>query len=142
MVAANKLKGLIKKLDILAKTDKIERRVFQTMLGVTSERIFSKGLDANNSEIGKYSKGYIKTRAKNNLGTSSKVILQFKGTMVNDFSLIVDGNTYGLGFKNTLNADKSRWVEDTYDKEIFKHTQEEEQLVNDLFVQEVKKVLN
>jgi len=98
------------------------------MLAVTSERIFTKGLAANNAAIGKYSLPYLKTRAKKGF-SGRKVILQLTQQMSNDFSVVVEGNKIGLGFKNSFNADKSRFVELTYDKPIFDHTKKETNLL-------------
>ena len=107
------------------KGNAIDREVALKMLGVTTDRIFTLGKDANNSNIGTYSEGYIKTRKRKGKGSSSKVTLQFTQQMRNDFSVVQSGKNLGLGFKNSKNADKSRFVEDTYNKEIFGHTPQE-----------------
>ena len=96
------------------------------------KRIFDDGKDASGAEIGEYTTGYVRTRERAGLGSSDKVILQFTGQMRNDFSVIENNGTLGHGFKNTANFDKSEWVEETYDKEIFKFTEEEERLFTDL----------
>ena len=70
------VKSLIKKMNILAKTNKLELSVATTMQAVTNDRIFTQGKAADNSEIGTYSEGYLKTRKRNNWGSSNKVILQ------------------------------------------------------------------
>lgn len=129
-------------MKVLQKTNKMELAVATSMLAVTSDRIFTQGKDANNSEIGNYSKGYLKQRQKEGYSSSKKVILQATRQMVNDFSVISNSNSLGLGFKNQFNADKSEWVEDTYDKDIFKHTQEEKDTLNKLVDKEVSKILN
>ena len=59
--------------------------------------------------------------------------------MANDWSVIQTGKQLGLGFKNSANADKSEWVEATYKKDIFKHTENEKQAINKLVDKEVKK---
>ena len=113
-----------------------------SMLATTSERIFQKGLDAKNTEIGKYTIPYVKERVKEGYSPSRKVILQNTRQMVNDFSVITGKESVGLGFKNQFNADKSGYVEDTYNAEIFKHTESEEDLAIKLFNTEVKKIIN
>lgn len=138
---AKELNKLIKQLDILIKSNKVQRTVLNSMLGKTSERIFSDGKDANNAQIGNYSDSYMKTRQRNNWPNSRKVILQATTQMVDDFSVIIEGNSYGLGFKNKTNLDKSFWVEETYDKEIFSHTKNEENLIGQLWEDEVRKLL-
>lgn len=135
------MKDLIVKMNALAKTNKFEVSVATSMLAVTADRIFTQGLDANNSQIGTYSKGYLKTRIKDNYPSSTKVILQATRQMVNDWSVISSGSSLGLGFKNQTNADKSEWVEATYDKSIFKHTKNELGTLNKLIDKEIKKLL-
>lgn len=131
----------INQLNELINTDKVERRVFLSVHAAISDRVFTKGKAANGSDIGQYSDGYVKRRVKNNWGSSRKVILQFSGQMKNDFSIIREGGEYGSGFKNNKNGDKSRWVEETYKKEIFSPTKQEEQLANELYGSELKRVL-
>ena len=136
------LKSLVKTMNILAKTNRLEASVATTMLAVTADRIFDQGKDADNSQIGTYSPGYLKTRVKDNYPSSSKVILQATRQMVNDWSVINNGDSLGLGFKNQFNADKSGWVEETYDKDIFKHTKDELSTLQKVLDKEIKRVLN
>ena len=89
------------------------------------ERIFDKGLDANSTQIGTYSEGYMRKRREKGFSGSDKVILEFTGQMRNDYLLLQDGGNFGSGFTNSANYDKSNWVEDTYDKKIFDLTSEE-----------------
>ena len=135
------MKSLILKMNALAKTNKLELSVATSMLAVTADRIFAQGKAADNAQIGTYSKGYLKTRVKNNYPSSTKVILQATRQMANDWSVISSGNALGLGFKNQTNADKSEWVESTYDKKIFEHTKDELNTLDKLLDKEIKKVL-
>ena len=136
------LKSLIVKMNALAKTNKLEASVATTMLAITADRIFDQGKDADNSQIGTYSKGYLKTRVKDNYPSSSKVILQATRQMANDWSVINNGEALGLGFKNQFNADKSGWVEEAYDKAIFSHTKDELNILQKVLDKEIKRVLN
>lgn len=159
------LKSLIKKMNALAKTSRMELSVATTMLGNTADRIFHQGKAADGNIIGKYTIGYAKQRAKVGLSISRKIILQgFMATnpgtkanrnapgttnyttnythMVNDWSVINTSEQLGLGFKNEFNANKSEWVEETYGKPIFEHTKDELTLLGKLLDKEIKKVLN
>jgi len=151
-------------MNVLQKTNKMERAVATSMLTITNERIFDKGKDASNSSLGNYSDGYMSQRKKANYPSNTKIILQglertpkgtrqnpnkrgtttYKATgeMENDFSVISTGQTLGLGFKNQFNADKSGWVEETYDTKIFEHTPQELKSLSSLMEKEVKKILN
>lgn len=132
----------IKQINELIKTDKVERAVFSSVTANISDRIFGKGNDASGTAIGQYSDGYVKRRIKNNWGGSRKVILQFSGQMKNDFGLVRDGNNFGGGFKNNKNGDKSRWVEETYDKKIFTASKDEIELAENLYGTELKRVFS
>lgn len=125
----------------MAKSDQLERRVATTMLAVTADRIFSEGKNATGAAIGDYSAGYMRQRQRMNYPASTKVILQATRQMVNDWSVISDGSSLGLGFKNKTNAEKSEWVEQTYGQAIFKHTKQERKLLNDLMAKEINRWL-
>ena len=131
----------IKQLDKLI-GNKISRNVAALMIGETKNRIFTKGLASDNSAIGKYSAGYLKTRIRKGKTASSKVILQFEPRMVNDFSVIESGGKVGLGFTNDTSTDKSFWVENTYGKSIFDHTPGETTRVIKFYNQQTKRILN
>ena len=128
-------------MNALAKTNKMELSIATSMLAVTADRIFAQGKDASSAQIGTYSKGYLKTRIKDNYPSSTKVILQATRQMANDWSVISTGNSLGLGFKNQTNADKSGWVEETYDKKIFEHTKDEINTIDKLIDKEIKNAL-
>lgn len=130
----------IKQINELINSDKVERSVFSSVHAKITDRIFNEG-KSESGQIGTYSTEYIKRRVKNNWGSSRKVILQFTGQMKNDFSLIKDGNDWGSGFKNRKNGDKSRWVEETYDKDIFTATREEQKLAEKLYATECKRII-
>ena len=136
------LKKLIARMNILQKTNRMEVAVATSMVAITADRIFNEGRAADNTQIGDYSEAYMKQRKKMNYPNSTKVILQATRQMVNDFSVISTGDSLGLGFKNSVNFDKSLAVEMTYGVDIFKHTDEESEQLNQLLDQEVKKILN
>lgn len=135
------LEKLLQRMTVLNKTNVLERRVATTMLGVTADRIFTQG-KAQDESTETYSKEYIKQRVRDGYPASSKVIFQATRQMANDFSVINQGNEIGLGFKNQTNADKSEWVEATYEKSVFAHTNGELALIDKLVDKEVQKILN
>lgn len=129
-------------MNVLAKTNVIERTVASSMLATTADRIFGQGKDASNTQIGTYSLGYQKTRIRKGYPNSTNVILQATTQMANDWSVIQSGQGLGLGFKNQTNADKSGWVEETYSKNIFAHTDQEKKVINALVQKTVSKIIN
>ena len=58
-------------MNILTKTNFLERSIATSMLVVTADRIFDKGKDASNLDIGKYFKRIFKTKKETRL---SKVL--------------------------------------------------------------------
>ena len=136
------LEALLSRMNELNKTNKIELLVATSMLASTADRIFTQGKDSNNSQIGTYSKEYLKQRRRDNYPNSAKVILQATRQMANDWSIVNSVQDIGLGFKNQENADKSGWVEGTYNKPIFDHTKDELKLVNELFTKAANKAIN
>ena len=129
-------------MNALAKTNKMEVSIATSMLAITADRIFAQGKAADGKAIGKYSKGYLKTRIKDNYPPSTKVILQATRQMANDWSVISNGKALGLGFKNSANADKSEWVEITYERSIFYHTKSELNTLDKLLEKEIKLILH
>lgn len=69
-----------------------------------------------------------KPRPNYNRTADTKVVLSLTRQMENDFSIVAVGKSYGLGFKNSLNYDKSIWCEETYNKAIYKLTLAEKEL--------------
>jgi len=61
--------------------------------------------------------------------------------MRNDFDVIVEQGNMGLGFKNTINFEKSQFAETTYKKKIWDLTAKEVKLSVDLFNDLVKRKL-
>jgi hypothetical protein len=123
-------------------TDEVEKKVFFTLHQQVKTRIFDQGQDASGSQIGRYSKAYLKKRSKKGY-SGDKVVLEFTGQMKNDFQLVANPQG-GLssGFLNKHNGDKSFWVEETYGKEIFKLTAQEIQLIDKLYDAELNRILN
>lgn len=137
------LRDHIKKLSSKVLKKRVHERVFQTVHVMTEKRIFKKGLDANNRQIGVYSEGYLKTRKRKNYPGGKRVILQAENQMVNDYRFGIDSKgNYVSGFANSINFLKSFWVEGTYDTSIFELTQDEEKQMEILLDKELKKYLN
>lgn len=147
--------------------DTLLRHVAVNMLPVVRYRIHIEGLDADGTQIGRYSDGYMKvrtgvfatneifkkgknkgatkptgvfTKGKNkgnprpqyNRTNDTKVIASLTSEMENDFSVIAEGDKYGLGFKAENNFKKSQYVEATYNKKIWTLTPIEKDKVVEL----------
>lgn len=82
-----------------------------------------------------------KPRPNYNRGTDPKVIISLTRQLENDYAVKPTVKGYGIGFNNEFNFQKSQFVQETYHKQIFALTDEEEKealkqiqdLVNDVF---------
>ena len=83
---------------------------------------------------GEYTKGAKagKKRVYYNRGTDRKVILSMTRQMENDMSVIPIPEGYAIGFSNPDNFQKAIWNETRYRKSIWKLSQEELKIVNDV----------
>lgn len=127
------------------------REVVLTVHEKVAERIFRQSgtRDINGAKIGRYSEGYRRTRRKKGLINTQNINLTFTGQMREDFTLIVLPRSKGKirfssGFKNSKNYDKSKWVEEKYDKKdkIFALSEQEEKLFYDLNEKYVNRLIN
>lgn len=107
--------------------DMMLRQVASDTAAKVTYRIHTQGLKSDGTAIGKYNNSYLKLReSKYNRTSDPKVILSLTGQMENDFGIVANkANQYGLGFKNSFNAEKAEWAEDKYGK-VYNLTKEEE----------------
>jgi len=136
---ANELTALINKINDAIKSDKHQRTALTTTLAIHKPRIFQQGLDANGSKIGTYGTNPIsiskKRQARNTGKTYFKggyaeyksaigknqgfVNLRNTDQMMTDYGLVFNGGKFGFGFQNDINGDKSAWMTEKYQKDIF-----------------------
>ncbi len=171
------MNSIVVTISAAADKDKVIRGIAVAMLPVVKTRIHEEGKDANDTQIGTYSPGYMKVRTgdfanatktkkgkkkdsgtftdrtirlnkesgiftgedkvgkarpKHNRSSDTKVVASLTRQMENDFSVIETPDGYGLGYNNDLNAQKSQWVEETYDKPIFSLTNKELDVATDV----------
>ena len=120
-------------------------------------RIHVDGLDANDKQIGTYSKGYMavrtgsfknakktksgklkdagvntktgKDRPKYNRTSDTKVVASLTRQMENDMVVVATAKGYGIGYNNSENYKKAGYVEATYKKPIFKVSPREREML-------------
>jgi hypothetical protein len=159
---ANEWELVIKKVNDAIRSDKAVRAGIQTVLAVQKQRIFTKGQDGQESPIGTYSTNPISISKKNqvrNTGQTyfpggyaqykslagrnpSLVNLQNTSQMFQDYSFhILGGDSYGLGFNNPFNYEKSQWMEKKYNKPIFQQSNNEGDVLTRVIEQELGKDL-
>lgn len=98
----------------------------------------SRGKNKGNlKDAGVFSRGASKgqPRTKYNRTGETKVVLSLTRQMENDMKVIaLRNNSYGIGYTNKLNYDKSQWCEATYNRKgkIFALSSNEQQVVVDI----------
>ena len=136
----NDIEEAIQKLNKIL-SGELQNKVVLTVHQQVKRRIFELGLDSNDRRIGTYSDSYVQKRIKKKLGSDRKVTLEFTGQMRRDFLPMKEkGVIVGSGFTNNANDKKSRYVEKTYKKDIFKLTPKEKKLVDELMQIEIEKL--
>lgn len=153
---------MINELNNLLNVDKTMRIAMSSLLAAQKKRIFQEGNDAENSKIGTYSKKKISISRKNQAKDTGRTVfeggyaeyksligrnpgyvnLRNTDQMMMDFSVqIISSNEYGLGFNNDINFDKTEWMESKYKKEIFDESSQEAELVENIILTEIDKIL-
>jgi hypothetical protein len=95
---------------------------------------YSRGKNkGKNKNSGKFTRGSRTgaTRPRYNRSSDPKVVSSLTRQMENDFVVIPTEAGYGLGYNNPDNRKKADYVEETYSKQIFSTTKEE----NDQIIQ-------
>lgn len=119
-----------------------------SVLGELRKRIHVDGKASDGSDIGSYSRGYLKVRSglfesptivrgpnaggsreKFNRGSQPKVILSLTRQMEGDMQLLPLDNGTGIGYSNAENFNKSQWAEKTYGKRVFSLTEREREII-------------
>lgn len=157
----NEFTTIIKRIDQAAKSNVSLRIALTTTLAVHKPRIFEKGLDANGSKIGTYSTDPISISKKSQARQTGKTY--FKGgyseyktaigknpgfvnlrntdQMVMDYGIVQSGNQFAFGFQNETNYNKSQWMQDKYDKDIFMLSDKELDILTDVLIKNLDKEL-
>lgn len=143
---AKEIKKQIKKLKDI-QSGKVFNQVALTIHQQIKKRIFTKGKNANDSKIGKYSESTLRIRKspknRGRVPQSDFIILQFTGQMIRDFIPIKSrGVVVGSGFKQKINVNKVKWIHDRLNQKIFKLTKKEEKLFVDLLQKNINRFLN
>lgn len=158
---ANEIKATVDRLNNAIRNEKFKRVALTTTLAIQKPRIFQSGQDSKGAQIGVYGKNPISISKKNqarNTGKtyfpggyseyhgaigkgSDKVVLRNTDQMMNDYGLVQSGQEFGFGFQNTINAEKSGWLQDKYQKEIFAVSDRELDVMIDTYLAQVNRAL-
>jgi hypothetical protein len=158
---ADELSILINRVNQFVQSDRNIRTALTTTLAVHKPRIFVQGMDAKGARIGTYSTNPIsvskKAQARNTGKTYFKggyaeykravgknpgyVILRNTDQMYNDYGIVGGAGKYGFGFQNKENYNKSQWMQDKYEKEIFELSDREVEIMANVLVDQLDKFL-
>jgi hypothetical protein len=161
-VAANAWDIVLKKMSDIAQFDRAVKVGIQAVLLQQKGRVFFEGQDASSGKIGQYSTNPIsiaKNKQARNTGKTyfpggyaeyksaigknpGYVNLRNTDQMNMDYAFFDLGNSsYGLGFANPENFNKSKWMEEKYGTSIFNQSQKEGETLNKVIEHEVGKDL-
>lgn len=158
---AQEIDDLIKRVNNAIRSDKPMRAALSTVMAVQKPRIFQQGLDSSGAKIGSYSTDPIsisknsqarntgKTYFKGGYSEYKKAIgknpgfvnLRNTDQMMMDYGILANAGNWGFGFTNTENYDKSQWMQEKYDKDIFDISEQELKVLGDVLQFEVEKLI-
>lgn len=158
---ANEIKGLVDRIINATREEKFKRVALTTTLAIQKPRIFQSGEDSKGSQIGTYGTKPISISKKNqarNTGKtyfpggyaeyhgaigkgSDKVNLRNTDQMMQDYGLIQNGQDFGFGFQNNINAEKSGWMTEKYNKEIFAVSDKELEVMINTYLAQLNKAI-
>lgn len=158
---AGELVNLVVRVNRAIRSERTLRTAISTTLSEHKPRIFEKGLDENNSQIGTYGTKPISiARSKQARQTGRTyfpggyseyksavgknpgyVTLRNTDQMMQDYGIVGQGNEFGLGFQNAHNYDKSQWLMEKYGKNIFFHSEQEVELLGKVLEDELSKAI-
>lgn len=134
---------LVEGIQSLTDTDTLLRSIAFGMLPLTKKRIHEQGQRATGSPIGEYDNRYLQLRVnKYNRDSDRTIIFSLTGQMENNYKVVaISDKEYGLGFDNSLDANKSVWLADRFGNDIWQLSNSEldamesiiQQFINDSF---------
>lgn len=135
--------AIAEKLKKLQDVDYLLRPVAFGLIDKMTNRIHNEGKASDGGEIGQYSNSYLKQRQRKPLNRTadSKIIVSATRQLENDWSVIAVDKGYGIGFKNSFNLQKLRWVEQGQGKKIGDLTTDEEKYTVDYINELVSEAL-
>lgn len=133
---------LQEQIDKLGDKEYIPRTLSFDLIDLMTKRIHIDGVASDGSQIGTYNKDYLSLRRRKfNRSADTKIILSLTRQLENDWNVIATDDGYGIGFLNSHNLDKARWVEGIKDKKIFDLSASEQEYVDETVQKLVNDVL-
>lgn len=160
MLMAKEIDDLIKRIRAAVTSVKVMRTALTSTMAIHKSRIFENGKAADGSDIGEYSTkpisisrkiqardtghtnfpgGY--AQYKQEIGKGGKKNYRNTDQMQADYQIIQNGDKFGFGFSNPFNFEKSQWLQDQDDKDVFDLSDRELNVFGDVHKAEVEKLL-
>jgi hypothetical protein len=95
------------------------------------ERIHIQGEASDGSQIGTYANSYMRARGQAGRGESRKIIVTLTSQLEQDWSVLATATGYGIGFNNSFNTQKMRWVEEQKSKIIANLSADEKKYITE-----------
>lgn len=134
---------ILSKLEVLKNKEYLLRPVCFDMVELMTNRIHNRGENSAGSAIGTYNNQYLKLRQKKFSRTGDqKIIVSLTRQLENDWAVIATDNGYGVGFNNSFNLQKARWVEENKSQRIFSLSESEQSHALTVIQERVKQALN
>jgi hypothetical protein len=133
---AAEISGIMDKILSAIRSDQTTRIAFTTVLAIHKPRIFEQGFSAKGAKIGTYVPATAK-RKKEQGRNAAFVNLRDTDQMYADYGLVGSNGDYGFGFQNPFNYQKSQWMEQKYQTEIFNLSKYEEDVLADTLVNQL-----
>lgn len=156
---ANEFTEIINRINDAVRDETQMRAALSTVLAFHKPRIFQEGQDRNGAKIGTYGtnpisisktkqarqtgKTYFKggyAEYKNDIGKNPGYVnLRNTDQMMSDYGLQGSGQQFGFGFQNNENYNKSQWMQEKYDKDIFDLSDRELEVLTNIRIQQLNK---
>jgi phage gpG-like protein len=136
--------AIAERLKVLINKEYLLRPVAFGLIDKMTQRIHVEGKASDGGAIGNYNSNYLKQRQRKpyNRTSDAKIIVSLTRQLENDWSVIATDRGYGIGFKNSFNLQKARWVEQGKGKNIFDLTANEQAYATEYLNELITDALN
>lgn len=128
---AKVMSSIVSSFELLKDKEYLLRPLAIETIPLMKERIHIDGKASDGTPIGSYSDGYMSKRKANGRTDSRKVIVVLTSQLEKDWSVQPTQKGYGIGFNNSFNTDKMRWVEENKGKIIANLSAAEKKYINE-----------
>ena len=133
---------IVSSFELLKDKEYLLRPLAIETIPLMKDRIHVEGKASDGSQIGTYANSYMKRREEAGRGESRKIIIALTSQLEQDWAVLATDKGYGIGFNNSFNADKARWVEENKKKIIFNLSAEEKKYINEALQDLVNGAIN